>query len=70
VFAVPLPLVPMAPTLARAPFRRDGWVFEEKADGWIAVAVNETTSAAAPDRDPLNGRSVAACFPISHLSFR
>jgi len=27
---------PMAPTLVRAPFHRDGWVFEEKVDGWLA----------------------------------
>jgi hypothetical protein len=25
---------PMAPTLVREPFRRDGWVYEEKVDGW------------------------------------
>ena len=25
---------PMAPTLAREPFHRDGWVYEEKVDGW------------------------------------
>jgi hypothetical protein len=24
----------MAPTLAREPFHRDGWVYEEKVDGW------------------------------------
>jgi len=24
----------MAPTLVREPFDRDGWVFEEKVDGW------------------------------------
>jgi bifunctional non-homologous end joining protein LigD len=28
----------MAPTLARAPFHRDGWVVEEKVDGWRIVA--------------------------------
>src|SRR5215813_341759 len=25
---------PMAPTLVREPFHRDGWVYEEKVDGW------------------------------------
>jgi bifunctional non-homologous end joining protein LigD len=25
---------PMAPTQVREPFHRDGWVFEEKVDGW------------------------------------
>ena len=24
---------PMAPTLVRDPFHRDGWVYEEKVDG-------------------------------------
>jgi hypothetical protein len=24
----------MAPTLVREPFHRDGWVYEEKIDGW------------------------------------
>jgi hypothetical protein len=33
VFAVPLPVAPMAPTLVRPPFHRDGWVYEEKVDG-------------------------------------
>jgi hypothetical protein len=28
VLGVPLPLVPMAPTLVRPPFHRDGWVYE------------------------------------------
>jgi bifunctional non-homologous end joining protein LigD len=28
----------MAPTLARPPFHRDGWVIEEKVDGWRIVA--------------------------------
>ena len=26
----------MAPTQVREPFDRDGWVFEEKVDGWLA----------------------------------
>jgi hypothetical protein len=30
--------VPMAPTLVRAPFHRDGWVYEEKVDGWRILA--------------------------------
>jgi len=28
----------MAPTLAREPFNRDGWVYEEKVDGWRIAA--------------------------------
>jgi len=27
-------IVPMQPTLARAPFHRAGWVYERKVDGW------------------------------------
>ena len=27
---------PMAPTQVREPFVRDGWVYEEKVDGWLA----------------------------------
>jgi len=32
---------PMAPTLVRAPFHRDGWVYEEKVDGWRILAYKE-----------------------------
>jgi bifunctional non-homologous end joining protein LigD len=28
----------MAPTLVREPFHRDGWVYEEKVDGWRILA--------------------------------
>ena len=31
----------MAPTLVHAPFHRDGWVYEEKADGWRIVAYKD-----------------------------
>jgi hypothetical protein len=29
---------PMAPTLIREPFHRDGWIYEEKVDGWRMLA--------------------------------
>jgi hypothetical protein len=29
---------PMAPTLVREPFHRDGWAYEEKVDGWRMLA--------------------------------
>jgi hypothetical protein len=29
---------PMAPALFREPFHCEGWVFEEKVDGWRIVA--------------------------------
>jgi bifunctional non-homologous end joining protein LigD len=31
-------VVPMQPTLVREPFSRDGWVYEEKVDGWRILA--------------------------------
>ena len=33
----PFPLASMAPTLVCPPFHRDGWVYEEKVDGWRIV---------------------------------
>jgi len=31
----------MAPTLIRQPFHRDGWVYEEKVDGWWMLAYKD-----------------------------
>src|SRR5437867_5406473 len=31
----------MAPTLARPPFHREGWIYEEKVDGWRMLAYKE-----------------------------
>ena len=31
----------MAPTLSRPPFHRDGWVYEEKVDGWRMVVYKD-----------------------------
>ena len=31
----------MAPTLVRAAFHRDGWVYEEKVDGWRMLAYKD-----------------------------
>src|SRR5262245_59453632 len=37
-----LPLfTPTAPTLVRNPFHRDGWVYEEKVDGWRILAYKD-----------------------------
>jgi bifunctional non-homologous end joining protein LigD len=41
VFCVPLPLIPMAPMLVRPPFHRDGWVYQEKVDGWRMLAYKQ-----------------------------
>jgi bifunctional non-homologous end joining protein LigD len=32
---------PMAPTLVREPFHRDGWVYEEKVNGWRMLAYKD-----------------------------
>jgi bifunctional non-homologous end joining protein LigD len=32
---------PTAPTLVREPFHRDGWVYEEKVDGWRILAYKD-----------------------------
>ena len=32
---------PMAPTLVRPPFHRDGWIYEEKVDGWRMLAYRD-----------------------------
>jgi len=32
---------PMAPTQVREPFHREGWVFEEKCDGWRILAYKD-----------------------------
>jgi ATP-dependent DNA ligase len=29
------------PTLVREPFHRDGWIFEEKIDGWRMLAYKD-----------------------------
>jgi ATP-dependent DNA ligase len=33
---------PMAPTQVREPFHRDGWVYEEKVEGWRIVAYKDS----------------------------
>jgi ATP-dependent DNA ligase len=34
-------ILPMQPTLVREPFHRDGWVYEEKVDGWLILAYKD-----------------------------
>ena len=38
---MPCPFVPMQPRLARPPFHRNGWVYEEKVDGWRILAYKD-----------------------------
>jgi len=37
---------PMAPTLVRAPFHRDGWVYEEKVDCWRMLVYKDASASA------------------------
>jgi hypothetical protein len=37
----------MAPTLVREPFHRDGWVYEEKVDGWRILGPTRPAPASA-----------------------
>jgi ATP dependent DNA ligase domain len=45
--------LPMAPTLVREPFHRDGWVYEEKVDGWRILAYKDSDRVRLVSR---NGR--------------
>ena len=36
-----IPSRPIAPTLVRPPFHREGWVYEEKVDGWRMLACKD-----------------------------
>jgi ATP dependent DNA ligase domain len=62
----------MAPTLAREPFHRDGWAFEEKVDGWRMLASKDAERVRLVSR---NGRDHTRRFrdiaaAISKLSAR
>ena len=41
----------MAPTLVREPFYRDGWIYEEKVDGWRIVAYKDGERARLVSRN-------------------
>ena len=51
---------PMAPTLVREPFHRDGWVYEEKVDGWRMLAYKAGDRVRLVSR---NGRDHTRRFP-------
>jgi bifunctional non-homologous end joining protein LigD len=62
----------MAPTLVREPFRREGWVFEEKVDGWRILAYKDGERVRLVSR---NGRDNTRRFAdiavaVSKLSVR
>jgi bifunctional non-homologous end joining protein LigD len=49
----------MAPTLVREPFHRDGWVYEEKVDGWRILAYKDGARVRLVSR---NGRDHTTRF--------
>jgi hypothetical protein len=70
---VPLPQVaPVHPVLAK-PFHRDGWVYEEKIDGWRILAVKRdgvvpTVTLPPEARDILSSLTHnARCWPRNSL---
>ena len=47
-----LPVVAVRqPTLVREPFHRQGWVYEEKYDGWRMVAYKHGPQVRRPHQD-------------------
>jgi hypothetical protein len=38
---------PMAPTLVREPFHRDGWVYEKKVEGWRISSTKAAPASSA-----------------------
>src|SRR5262245_35486177 len=50
----------MAPTLVREPFHREGWVYEEKVDGWRMLAYKDGARVRLVSR---NGRDHTRRFP-------
>jgi ATP-dependent DNA ligase len=59
----------MQPTLVREPFHRDGWVYEERVDGWRVLAYKGGERVRLVTR---NGRDHTRCFadPFADLFFR
>ena len=49
----------MAPTQVREPFHRDGWVYEEKVDGWRMLAYKDGARVRLVSR---NGRDLTRRF--------
>jgi bifunctional non-homologous end joining protein LigD len=53
---------PIAPTQVREPFHRDGWVYEEKVDGWRMLLYKDGARVRLVSR---NGRDHARRFADS-----
>jgi bifunctional non-homologous end joining protein LigD len=50
----------MQPTLVSKPFHGEGWIFEEKYDGWRVVAYKDRDQVRLVSR---NGRDLTQRFP-------
>jgi bifunctional non-homologous end joining protein LigD len=46
--------IAMAPTVVREPFHRDGWVYEEKVDGWRMLAYKDRDRVRLVSRNGVN----------------
>jgi ATP-dependent DNA ligase len=53
-----MPYVPMVPTLVPKPFHRNGWVYEEKIDGYRMLAYKD--GAGVPAHQQKRYRSYGA----------
>jgi bifunctional non-homologous end joining protein LigD len=42
--------MPMQPTLVKQPFHREGWIYEEKIDGWRMLAYKDGQSVRLESR--------------------
>ena len=60
----------MAPQLVRPPFHRNGWVYEEKVDGWRMLAYKDGTRVRLISRNgvdhTLRFRELAAAVATLH----
>jgi ATP-dependent DNA ligase len=55
------------PTLVREPFHRDGWVYEEKVDGWRMLVYKDGERVHLVSR---NGRDHTLLRPAAPLPLR
>jgi ATP-dependent DNA ligase len=62
----------MAPTLVREPFHRDGWIYEEKVDGWRMLAYKSGDRVRVVNRNGRDNTRRFADLPaaIAELSAR
>jgi hypothetical protein len=50
----------MAPTQVHEPFHRDGWVYEEKVDGWRILAYKDGDRVRLVSRSGMRARMLTA----------